>query len=156
MGNLRAHAHSTGRLPADGDVFRVSAEGGDVAFHPLRAELLIQEAEIRRALRGFRGELGMRQEAEYVEPVVDGDDDRAAPCDALAVKLHLGSRAHLQPAAEIPYEHRKPGLALRGSPDIQVKAIFAHVRVVVHRPFAGIDVVLSFPVTACGVMGPKS
>ena len=57
----------------------IAAEPRDVVAHPLQRRDLVEQAVVARgALLGSSPrELGMREEAERPEPVVDGDDDRA-------------------------------------------------------------------------------
>ena len=84
----------------------------------------------------------MREEAEYVQPVVHGNDDGAAAGNTLPVKLHFGRGSYLQAAAEEPYKHRQPFLSLRWSPNIQIQAVLIHSRIVIYRPLTRVNVAL--------------
>src|SRR5262249_59413726 len=66
------------RLPEDGDLVRVAAEGGDVVAHPLERAHQVERPEVPRALgvaRALAAERGMAEPAERAEAVVEGDDD---------------------------------------------------------------------------------
>jgi hypothetical protein len=55
----------------DGDFGRITAEGVDVALHPVESKALVEEAQV-----GFvDGELRGAREAVEVGAVIDGDDD---------------------------------------------------------------------------------
>jgi hypothetical protein len=67
-----------GGLAEDGDVVGIAAEAGDVVVDPVEGEDLIHQAVVAGGVvRGFARELGMSEEAEDVEAVVDGDDEHA-------------------------------------------------------------------------------
>ena len=70
------HAAAAGRLPADRNLLRVAAKGGDVVPYPFEGKNLIIEAIIARdaALR-FGRQLRMGEKAQDAQPIIEGDDD---------------------------------------------------------------------------------
>src|SRR5262249_58083465 len=96
----RADRERSRRLAEDRDVARIAAEGRDVVAHPAQRRDLIEQAVVARgAVSRLARQLGMREEAEDAEPVVERDDDDAFARQRLAVVARLGSGARLEAAA---------------------------------------------------------
>ena len=86
---------------------------------------------------GFGGQFGMREEAERVEAMVDGDDDDPLRRQPAAVVTRLRAGTDDEAAAVDPEQHRQVSrLARRGrSPDVEIEAILGNAG------YAGVDVV---------------
>src|SRR5580698_8212241 len=69
----------------------------------------------------------MREEAQGAEPIVEGDDNRAASRQRRAPRDRMRAAANAMAAAENPDDHRPPLLRrARGRPDVEIEAILAH------------------------------
>jgi hypothetical protein len=109
----------------DRDTRRVAAEGPDIVFHPAqRRDLVFHALVARRFIRRLRRQLGMGEETEDTEAVIDGDDDDTAPGQVAAVIAGLGARA-AEVAAAVDPDDDGEVLRLRGRPHVQVQAVFA-------------------------------
>ena len=105
---LEKRAASACGLSEDSDVVGVASEGGDVALYPEGAEALVIASEVSVAFVLRRGcDLGMREESEYVDSVVYGDEDNTSSRDPFAVELHLGRMSFLKTAAVVPNHDRQ-------------------------------------------------
>ena len=97
-------------------------------------------SEIRRELRAFLCDLGMREESERVQPVVDRDQDDASSCESLTIELHLRGISVVEPSSEYP-DHYGQFLicAFCGSPDIKLQTVFTHRYLRIDMPLFGIE-----------------
>lgn len=59
---------------------------------------------------GFGGQLGVGEEAQRVEPMIDGDDNNATRGKTRAVVARLGAGADDEAAAMNPNHHRQARL----------------------------------------------
>ncbi len=92
----------------DRDLVGIAAESGNVALDPLqRGDKVEKAVGAGRMMLGFGGELGMREKAQRIEPMVDGDDDDAARGETRAVIAGLGAGADDEAAAMNPDHHRR-------------------------------------------------
>src|SRR5690606_26412917 len=100
-GPQNADALAAGRLAGDRHPIRVAAERGDVVADPLESGDLVEDAVVARcAVAGFFREVGVREEAEHPQSVIDGDgEDVATGGERLAVIQRQGARAGREPAA---------------------------------------------------------
>src|SRR5215204_3252827 len=74
----------------------------------------------------FLRQLGVREEPERAEPVVEGDDDRALRGEILAVVPLQAAGAAGEPAAVDPQHHRTPiALTIGAGPDVEREAVLA-------------------------------
>ena len=85
-----AHSMLTAMPPADSPKIvtslGIASEGRDVPLHPSQAGDQVQEAVVAGSLvRRFRGQLGMREEAERAHAVVDADEHDTLAREVLAV-----------------------------------------------------------------------
>ena len=118
----RSHAHAARGLAEDRHVPGVAAERGDVLAHPFERADLVAQAEVR--VDAARAQLGVVQEAERAEPVVDRHDDHvAAPREPRAVVEEGRARAHHERAAVDPDHHRAALRVGRGRPDVEREAV---------------------------------
>jgi hypothetical protein len=85
---MRANRIAAGGLAAYGDSRRVASKRRDVFVNPTQRRLLIHQAEIARIL----GNVGMGEEPQRAEPIVEADPDDAG-------LLHDLSHDHLVRAA---------------------------------------------------------
>src|SRR5580692_7084646 len=92
----------------------------------------------------FGGEFRMSQEAQHVEPMVDGDDDNAARGKACAVVARFGAGADHEAAAVYPDHDWQARACLRSGrrPNVESEAILggcgsAEVDVVPHDALYG-------------------
>ena len=109
-----------------------------------------------RMMFGFGGEFGMGEEAQRIEPMVDGDDDNAARGKTRAVVARLGAGADDEAAAVNPDHHRQArAIAWSGRrPNVQMQAILggcgaAEVDVVPHDALHGMRAKLMCRPHAC-------
>ena len=120
-------ANEPGRLAEDRDVAGIAAERRDVVLDPPQRRDLIEHAVVaRRVAAGLARQLGMREEPEHAEPVVERDEHHALARERLAVVARLGAGAGLKAAAVNPHHHRQPiagGLA--GVQMLRVEAVLA-------------------------------
>ena len=73
-----ADAGCAGRIAKDRDAFRIAAEGCDIPLHPLKRGGLIKERLVGSAAAiGFASKVGMREESEDPQTIVDGDQHHA-------------------------------------------------------------------------------
>jgi hypothetical protein len=121
-------AHPARRLAEDRDAPRIAAELRDVAPHPAqRRDLIEQPVVAGRALWRFRGERGVREEAERAEPVVERDDDGALLRQPAAVVPLLAPEAGEESAAVDPHHHRPQVVAAeRRRPHVEVEAVLRY------------------------------
>ena len=105
----RLHAHGAGALSKHGNLGRVSAKDCDVVLHPLQGGRLVHGAVVA-ALALLSRELGVAQESEDAQAVVDGNQDNVSlgPFVSvhgyfIAVSIHIG-------AAVDPQGHRQLGV----------------------------------------------
>ncbi len=124
-----AHRERSRRLPEDRHVARIAAERGDVVAHPLERRDLIEHPVVaRRAAARLARELGVREETERAEPVVDRDEHDVPLRERLAVVPRFGAGASLKPSAVDPHHHRQTiGGRLCRRPEVQRQAVLAQV-----------------------------
>src|SRR3546814_2042133 len=65
--------------------------------------------------------------AEHAQPIIDRDEDDAAPCEIRAIVDWLGTAADPQRAAVDP-DNDRGFLRMLGRPDVERQAILAHCR----------------------------
>jgi hypothetical protein len=71
-------AQAAARLTEDSDISRVASECANVPLHPVKRELLIQNAVISRSVvRRFCSQRRMRQKSQCAQAVIDRDNDHA-------------------------------------------------------------------------------
>lgn len=119
-------AVAAGRLAGDRDIGGVAAECRCIALDPAQRGLLVHHAIVGEVVT-LAIEGGMREKAEQSEPVVEGDDQRAA-LDRKLGGIVIAPLADLQRAAMEPDEYRQLArhAPLGGAAiDVQVEAIFA-------------------------------
>src|SRR5690606_19039706 len=106
-GRQNADTLAAGRLASDRHLVGVAAERGDIVADPFESGDLVEDAVVTRcAVLGFVREFGVREEAEYSQPVVDGDgQDVATSGERLTVVQRQGARAGGEPAAGDVHEH---------------------------------------------------
>ena len=129
-GDERGGEIRAGRFAEHRHVAGVAAEGRDVALHPLQRHDGVEHAVVAGDLRlRFRRELGVREEAERAEAVVQRDDDGAFAREAVARVARLGARAAGEAAAVQP-DHDGPAVVRRVGrrPDVQIEAVLARRR----------------------------
>src|SRR5438876_271643 len=89
-------------------------------------------------MSGFLREIGMREEAERPETIVDSDDDRTFGGEVLAVIPREAARAAGETAAVDPQHHRPLVVRrVRAGPDVQIEAVFAACRLAAKTATAG-------------------
>ena len=136
-----ADGAAAGALAEDHHVVRIAAELGDVLLDPLQALDHVQDTVVAgHAVRAFGRQLGMGQEAEDAEAVVDGHEHHAVVGELLTVELGLGAPAFAVAAAMNPVRDREflAGLAGGRRPDVQVQAVFTALRFLAIAPFGEI------------------
>ena len=91
-------------------------------------------------MRALGRQLGMGQEAEDTETVVDGHEDHAVVGEFLTVELGLGAPAFAVAAAMDPVSDREflAGLAGRRRPDVQVQAVLTALGLLAIAPLGEI------------------
>ena len=80
-GEMRANRIAAGGLAADRDPRGIASERSDVVVNPTQSRLLIHQAEVA----GFLGDVGMGEEPQRAEPVVEADPDDARFLDDLGL-----------------------------------------------------------------------
>ena len=123
----RGRYRRAGRFAEDRHVPRIAAEGCDVGLHPFQSRHRIHQRLIaRRGVSRLLRQLGMREEPERAEPVIERDDDRALTGKRFAVAVRARARAFGVRATEDPEHDRTPlGWRLCGRPDVQIQAVLA-------------------------------
>src|SRR5262249_21393575 len=118
-----------GGLAEDGHALRIAAERDDVSLYPLQRGDHVHDAEVARAAAvGFLGQLGIREESEQAKAGVQGQHHGALPGQYLAIVLGLRAGAGVVPAAINPdHDRTLVGRGFRSGPDVEVKAILAHL-----------------------------
>ena len=117
-------------LSGHGDPVRIPAELGDVVLHPLAGLPHIVESVVAGGPAALGRQIGMGEESQKSQTVVDGDDDRVLPPGkAGSVAHHLAAAARHHAAAVNPDEYRQ--LVLRGfrrGPYVQIQAVLLILR----------------------------
>src|SRR5204863_8898998 len=126
--HVSADGKRTSRLTGDGHSAGIAAETGDVLLHPTQRGVLIEKSIIaRRFVRRLPSQLRQREEAEYAQPVVDGDDDDALAGHALAVVAGFRPVAAYEATAIKINQHGKPfSIRPGGRPDVEIETVFTH------------------------------
>src|SRR6266568_6097647 len=102
-GQQRADAHSSSRLAKDGDVARITTEGGDILLYPLEGSDLIEQAAVGVSLAQI-------EEAVDTDTVIDGHADDAVAGETTAVIPGRRTRSViLKQTARYPDHHRSTG-----------------------------------------------
>src|SRR5215204_2994401 len=102
------HIRATSRFPSDGDVVRITPEGGDLPLHPLQGRHLVQQRLIAGGRERLTGDGPAVQEAEDAQPVVERDNDHITAADELAAVVEqLGASTGNVPATVDP-DHDRP------------------------------------------------
>jgi hypothetical protein len=137
---VHADVERSGRLAEHRDVAGVAAEPGDVVADPLERHLLILQALVAGPALG--DEVGVAEEPEQAEPVVERDhDDAVVLGEELAgveqpdveERHRLLGRAVDVAAAVDPHHHRRvPGRGRR-RPHVEVQAVLVVAREVLQR-----------------------
>ncbi len=98
-----ALAHPSSRLAKDGDIARITTEGGDVLLHPLEDSDLVEQAAVGVSL-------AQREEALGPDPIVDGHADDAISGETTAViPGRRTSSVILKQTASNPDHHQESG-----------------------------------------------
>jgi hypothetical protein len=97
------------------------AERGDVVPHPFQRGDLVEQAEVGHPVVE-------EQESVDAQPVVDGDQHHAVPCEGRAVVARNGAGAVGEGAAVDPDHHGQPGRRRVRRPDVQVETFLARDR----------------------------
>ena len=118
---MRANRIAAGGLAADRDPCRIASERGDVFLNPTQRRLLIHQTEVA----GLLGDVGMGEEPERAEPVVEADPDDARFLDDLC-HVRLVRAAVDEPSPVDEHIDRQPGVSadVRRPPHIDEEAIF--------------------------------
>ena len=138
-GEQQADVVGARRLPGHGDVGGIAAELRDVPPHPFERRQLVHESVIAgRLVFRFAGQLGMGQEAQRAQPVVDGHQHQPAFRQRPLVEPSRDARARRIRAAVDPHEYRMLALGrpLR-SGHVQVEAVLAAIGRVARVPALG-------------------
>ena len=111
----RADADAPGRLAEDGHPRRIAPEGGGVVADPGQGSNLIEQAEVRVGAVGVR-EVGVREEAERAQTVLNGDDDRRSGrgqvlpvVEQLPIPLVRSRPAHEVPSVHVDHHGQRRG-----------------------------------------------
>ncbi len=131
-GHECADRERAGRFAKDRDLVRVAPERGDIAPDPLERRDLVQQAKVARGVvPRLPGELGMGEESESPEPIVQADDKDALLGEVSAVLPGLRARSSGKTAAVDPHHHGKFfRRGVRGHPQVQVQAVLARPAVI--------------------------
>ena len=112
--------------PREGDVAGVAPECRDVALHPLeRGDLVSEPVVAARPGRGLGAQLGVGEEPQAPEPVVEGDDDEPGRRELRPAVQRDRRAAELERAEVQPDEHGQTVRGARGRPDVEVEAVLA-------------------------------
>lgn len=124
----------TSRLTADDDLVRVTAEVGDVIVDPLQGELLVEQAVVAGGVvGGLSAEVGMGEETEGAETVVDCDDDDVLGGKAgTVVRWNRACTSGEAPTVDPEKDGEVLGSEVGGivigrGPDVQVETVLADV-----------------------------
>jgi hypothetical protein len=115
-GYQRGDTHPSSRLAKDGDVGRITAEGGDVLLHPGEGSNLVKEAEVGHA--SPQGE-----EAVGSQAIVDGDADDPISGEARTIIRWPCPRSVEKGAPMNPDHDWQPCLPQVRGPDVEVQAV---------------------------------
>ena len=115
---------AAGRLPEDRHPAGIAAERRDVVADPLERRHHVQQAVVPGcAVRRLGRQGRVREEAEDVEAVVDGDHHRPVGGERHAVVDGGRSRAARVAAAVDPEQHRPRLTRLARGPDVEEQAV---------------------------------
>ena len=113
------HAGAAGRFTEHGDIVRITAERGDVRFHPTeRRDLIHQTVVAACVLRIRRSQRRVREETEPAEPIVQRHQHDAALREARTVVDRHRTGTQTERTAMYPHHHRTLSVE-RLSPDVQ-------------------------------------
>ena len=136
----RRHRHhgrrltAAARLAEDRDAIRIAAEALDVVLHPLQRRDQVLHADVRRACPLLAAQAGEMQEAEDVEPVIDGDDDDVFLLREIrAVVEQVVAGAGREAAAVHPHHDGPRAVVERRREHVDGEAVLALRRLAIQR-----------------------
>ena len=103
---MQLHAGGAGALTHDGDIFRVTAESGDVILDPGNGGHLVIQAVVTGEA-GFFLQLGQAYKAHRTKAVIQGDTDHALGRPNRLIKVFFVSAAAGKSAAVNVHKHRQ-------------------------------------------------